>query len=106
MNVSTGAFHTVIGQGSLLKGTLEINHGIQVDGVFRGRVTTPTALLVNDGGEVVADVVEVGSAEIHGIVNGTIRARDWVRIGATGRIRGGVETPRLIVEEGASIVET
>jgi cytoskeletal protein CcmA (bactofilin family) len=70
-----GNFGTVIGQGSLLEGTLLIDHGIRVDGTFRGRVTTPTALLVNDGGEVESDLVEVGAAEIHGTVVGTIRAR-------------------------------
>ena len=47
-----GNFGTVIGQGSLLEGTLLIDHGIRVDGTFRGRVTTPPALLVNAGGEV------------------------------------------------------
>ena len=97
-------FGTVIGQGSLLEGTLLIDHGIRVDGTFRGRVTTPTALLVNDGGEVESDLVAVGTAEIHGTVVGTIRARHWVRIGATARLNGSIETPRLIVEEGAMIV--
>ncbi|MEE2832347.1 MAG: polymer-forming cytoskeletal protein [Candidatus Latescibacterota bacterium] len=73
-----GNFGTVIGQGSLLEGTLLI--------------------------EVESDLVEVGTAEIHGTVVGTIRARHWVRIGATARLNGSIETPRLIVEEGAMIV--
>jgi len=97
---SDNEVRTVIGQGSVLEGTLKVNHGIQVDGIFRGSVSTPTSLLVSDGGEVEAEVVEVGTAEIHGTVIGTIRARNWVRFGATARIRGSVETPRLIVEEG------
>lgn len=66
-------------------------------------MTTPTTLLVNEGGELESDVVEVGSAEIHGTVTGTIRASRWVRFGATARMRGRVETPRLIVDEGAMI---
>ena len=73
-----GNFGTVIGQGSLLEGTLLI--------------------------EVESDLVAVGTAEIHGTVVGTIRARHWVRIGATARLNGSIETPRLIVEEGAMIV--
>ena len=96
MSDSDNEVRTVIGQGSVLEGTLKVNHGIQVDGIFRGSVSTPISLLVSDGGEVEAEVVEVGTAEIHG----TIRARNWVRFGATARIRGSVETPRLIVEEG------
>ncbi len=98
-----GTIGTVIGVGSLLEGTLEIDHGIQVDGVFRGRVTTPTTLLVSAGGELVSEIIEVGSAVIHGQVTGTIRARHWVHFGATARMRGRVETPRLIVDEGAMI---
>lgn len=94
---------TIIGHGSLLEGTLKIDHGIQVDGVFRGQVTTPTALLVTDGGQLESEVIEVGNAEIHGTVIGTIRAREWVHFGPTARMQGSVETPRLIVEEGAMI---
>ena len=101
--MSDSDVRTIIGHGSLLEGSLEIDHGIQVDGIFRGQVTTPTSLLVSDGGELESNIIEVGSAEIHGTVIGTIRAREWIHFGPTARMRGSVETPHLIVEEGAMI---
>jgi|SaaInlStandDraft_7_1057024.scaffolds.fasta_scaffold112095_2 cytoskeletal protein CcmA (bactofilin family) len=101
--MSDSEIRTVIGHGSLLEGSLEMDHGIQVNGTFRGRVTTTTLLHVSDGGELESDVIEVARADIHGTVTGTICAREWVRFGATARMRGRVETPRLIVEEGAMI---
>lgn len=95
---------TIIGAGTEMVGTLEIDHAIRVEGTFRGRVTTATMLHVSEGGRVESeDILDVGSAEIHGAVSGTIRAREFVHFGPTARVRGLVETPRLIVEEGAMI---
>jgi len=99
-----GNFGTVIGQGSLLEGTLLIDHGIRVDGTFRGRVTTPTDVAGQRRRRGGVRPCRGGSRR-----DTWHRGRDdsrphWVRIGATARLNGSIETPRLIVEEGAMIV--
>lgn len=97
---------TVIGSGSLMEGTLEIDHSIRVYGVFRGHVVGLSRLVVGDGGEVEVDVLVVGDAEIHGKVTGRVQASHSVRLGATAQLHGTIETPHLIVEEGARLVIT
>lgn len=99
---SVSESHTVIGKGSVVEGHLEINHGIRVDGTFRGQATRPTTLIVSEGGILESEVIDVARAEIHGVVTGDIRASELVLFGATARVRGQVQTPRLIVEEGAT----
>jgi cytoskeletal protein CcmA (bactofilin family) len=45
--------------------------------------------------------VQVGAVEVSGIVEGTITAKNSVKIHSTGRVYGDIYTPALIIEHGA-----
>ena len=97
---------TVIGRGSVLSGTLGIEHNIWVDGVLRGdHLAIERALVVGLEGEVQADVIEVEEAIIDGRVSGMLRATKEVSIGPRSQFCGKLETPRLVIEEGAVFQE-
>ena len=97
---------TVIGTGSRMDGTLQVEHTIYVDGVLCGELRTPTLLVVGEGGQVTSRELDVGEAEIYGRVTGHLRARRSVRLGANSCLEGSVETPRLVIEEGAHLIVT
>ena len=97
---------TVIGEGAELSGELEIGHGVRVYGVLEGRrLATPKALIVGERGQVRAEVIQVGEAFIDGTVSGELRASQQVCLGAGAVFRGRLETPRLVLEEGAVLEE-
>jgi cytoskeletal protein CcmA (bactofilin family) len=96
---------TVIGHGSLMEGTLAVEHPIHVEGTFRGQLKTPTSLVVGEAGELESDDLDVGEAVIHGKVTGRVKASGKVHLGATAILQGSVETLRLIVEEGAQLLQ-
>ena len=100
---SGGADHgTVIGQGSILEGALEIDHCVRVEGCLRGRLNTSETMIVGAQGKVVAELMEVSEAIICGKVWGKIKASRRVYLAASGHFCGSVETPHLVMEEGAT----
>ena len=93
---------TVIGRGSMLEGALEIDHCVRVEGCLRGRLSTCESMIVGPQGMVIAEQMEVGEAIIDGKVWGKLKASRRVYLTATSEICGSVETPHLVMEEGAT----
>lgn len=100
---STGGY-TVIGQGTVLEGILKMEHSLRIEGTLKGQLVTSQSLVVGPGGEVEAGLIEVGDATISGKVSGKLRARQRVYLSASAVFRGTVETPQLVIEEGAIFV--
>lgn len=98
--------NTLIGAGTVLDGTLDIEYDIRIDGTLRGeRLATQQALTVGSKGEVQAASIEVAEAFIDGRVNGLLKAGEQVYFKAGARFKGVLQTPKLVIEEGASLVE-
>ena len=57
-------------------------------------------LIVGDGGEVEGDL-RVGQIVVSGTVRGTIRASRRVHLSPSGKVFADVDTPSLIIEDGA-----
>jgi cytoskeletal protein CcmA (bactofilin family) len=86
--------------GSHINGELRFETTFRVDGKLTGIVRSDGDLVVGDGGEVEGEI-EVGQLFVSGVVRGTIRARRRVQITPTGKVFADLETPALIVEDGA-----
>ncbi len=86
--------------GSHINGELRFETTFRVDGKLTGMVRSAGDLVVGDGGEVEGEI-EVGQLFVSGVVRGTIRAIRRVQITPTGRVFADLETPALIVEDGA-----
>ena len=98
--------NTLIGAGTVLDGTLDIEYDIRIDGTLRGeRLVTRQALTVGSEGEVQAASIEVAEAFLDGQVNGWLKATEQVYFKAGARFKGVLQTPKLVIEEGASLVE-
>jgi cytoskeletal protein CcmA (bactofilin family) len=96
-----GAGHTVIGRGTVLEGVLKMEHPLRIEGVVKGEVVASSSLVVSPQGELEAGLIEVGEAVISGRVTGKLRARVRVYVSAGAVFNGSVETPQLVIEEGA-----
>lgn len=95
-----GDLNGFLDRGSHLRGELFFDTHFRVHGKFSGEVKTEGELIVGEGGEVEGDV-RVGQVVVSGIVRGSIQASRRVQITATGKVFADVETPSLIVEDGA-----
>src|SRR5438128_2617533 len=86
-------------QGTHVTGELQFAGTLRIDGNFHGSISTADTLVVGEHAVVHADV-KVGELEIHGRVFGNIEANRRIEIYPTGRVRGDIRTPALIVNHG------
>ncbi|HVR09369.1 MAG TPA: polymer-forming cytoskeletal protein [Thermoanaerobaculia bacterium] len=96
-----GDLNGFLDRGSHLRGELRFDTHFRVHGKFSGEVKTEGELIVGEGGEVEGEL-QVGQVIVSGTVRGTIQASRRIQITSTGRVFADVETPSLIVEDGAT----
>jgi len=99
--IKDGSLSGFVGSGTVISGEASFKSMLRVDGRFSGRITSAGgALLVGAGGQVDANI-EVAVATIHGIVNGDIIASERVELGRAAKLNGNIQTPSLMIEQGA-----
>jgi cytoskeletal protein CcmA (bactofilin family) len=91
---------TIIGPGATVRGSIEGDEDLIVQGRVEGSVSISRTLTVDAGGTVQAEV-SVHRALIRGVLVGNIEADDTVHIAAEGRVVGDIRAPRVVLEEGA-----
>ena len=100
-DIKDGRLSGYVGTGTTLTGETNFQAMLRVDGHLTGRVISDNGtLIVGSGGQVDADVL-VSAATIGGTVNGDIVATEKVELGRTARVIGNIQTPRLMIEDGA-----
>lgn len=100
-DIKEGRLSGFVGHGTVLTGETNFQAMLRVDGVLQGTVSSDAGtLIVGSNGQVDANVA-VASATINGTVNGDIIATEKLHLGRTAKVVGNVQTPRIIIEEGA-----
>ncbi|MEY3285121.1 MAG: polymer-forming cytoskeletal protein [Acidobacteriota bacterium] len=90
-----------LGEGTDINGEVKFTEIMRVDAAISGTINSDQgSLLVMERGRVKA-TIQAGTVEVSGIVEGTITAKNAVRIHPTGRVYGDIYTPTLIIEQGA-----
>lgn len=92
--------NTIVGKDSIIEGTIEVQGGLRVDGIVKGKISTTDSLAVGDSGRIEADLT-VKIAVIGGKVVGSILAQEKIELQSKAVIEGDITTKNLIVEEGA-----
>jgi len=90
----------LLGPGAEFDGKLTFRGTVRIDAKFTGSITTSDVLVVGEHGRIDAEIT-CGTVVVHGEVNGNVRATQAVELHHTGRIRGDVTAPSLMVEKGA-----
>lgn len=83
-----------------IRGELEFKTYFRIDGRIEGIVRSKAELVVGEGGTVEGEL-EVARCIIGGEVRGTIRASEQVLLHATARVWADIQTPALVMEDGA-----
>jgi cytoskeletal protein CcmA (bactofilin family) len=96
-----GVVSGFVGGGTVVSGDAEFKGMLRIDGRFTGRVRSEKgSLIVSAGGVVEADIA-VASAKINCTVNGDIVATERIELGRSARVNGNIQTPALVIEDGA-----
>ena len=101
-DIKEGRLSGYVGNGTVLTGETAFQAMLRIDGHLTGRVTSENGtLIIGSTGRVDANIM-VAAAMINGTVNGDIVAMDKIELGRTARVVGNIQTPKLIIEDGAT----
>lgn len=98
---STTGESTIIGPSILINGKLSGDEDLTVRGRVEGELSLTKTLIVEPSGIVKANV-QVRNAIISGVVVGNISATESVELTREGRMVGDINSPRVIIVDGAS----
>ncbi len=100
-DIKEGRLSGFVGNGTVLTGETNFQAMLRVDGHLTGRVTSENGtLIIGATGKVDANIA-VAAALVNGTVNGDIIATEKIEFGRTARVTGNIQTPRLVIEDGA-----
>ena len=99
---TSGGLTAFIDQGSEFEGKLSFRETGRIDGRFHGEITSENTLIVGESGEIDAEI-RSNTVVVSGSVTGNIIAAAKVVLHKTARVDGDIQSPSLVVEEGAMI---
>ena len=91
--------NTILGENSNYEGDMKIEGSMRVEGNFKGEITA-SSVVVGKNAKLEANI-NADSVIVGGEVNGNINTSKELTLQKTGKIIGDVETPTLVVEDGA-----
>lgn len=91
----------IIGQSIQIKGELTGNEDLTIDGTVEGNIELKeNSLTIGPNGNIKADI-NAKKVTIIGEVQGNVTAEETVEIRETGKLRGNIVAPRLVIADGA-----
>ena len=99
-NKGEAGLNTLIGKGSVIEGTIQVQGGIRIDGTVKGKISSTESLTIGEDGVVEADL-STKVAVIGGNVIGNVLALEKIELQSKARVEGEITTKNLIIEEGA-----
>ena len=100
MKGTSGELNGFLDRGATFRGELEFEDTMRIDGKFNGKIHSKNELIVGESAHIEGDI-HVGRIAISGTVVGKIVADTRVEIHRNGKVYSDVDTPALIIEEGA-----
>lgn len=91
---------TIIGEGTELKGTVQSNGVVRIDGFLEGSIAHAGELIVGPKGRLIA-TVKAKTMAIAGDVRGELVIEGRLELLSTARLVGNIQCGHLIVHEGA-----
>lgn len=91
---------TIIGEGTEIKGNIQSNGVVRIDGVLEGTIHHTGDLLVGPKGRVVAEIHSKGLS-IAGEVRGQIQVEGKLELLPGARLYGDIRCGLFVVHEGA-----
>ena len=100
-DIKEGRLSGFVGSGAVFMGELNFIAMARIDGHLTGKVASEKGtLIIGSDGQVDANV-SVATAIINGEVNGDIIATEHLELKRTAKVVGNIQTPRLIMADGA-----
>lgn len=90
-----------ISAGTEVQGNLISRSDIRIDGVFEGDMVTSGKLVLGDNAVIRGNII-CSSADIWGIVEGELCAKDSIAFKSSASFAGNLKTNKICIEMGAA----
>jgi len=99
--VATQTTRAVIGGDLVVQGAIRNAYEVEVWGSVLGAIAAER-VVIHPGGRVVG-TLDVGAADVHGLLDGRVRVRNLINIGTTGVVHGDVRYGQLALAPGGDL---
>ncbi len=94
---------TTIGRGVSIKGELQFERLIRIDGTFEGNLVSDGKLIVGPSGIVKSNII-LTEAIVEGRVEGNLLVKGRLELRGEAQVKGDITAKSLSVDEGVSII--
>jgi cytoskeletal protein CcmA (bactofilin family) len=91
---------SVVGRGTRVRGRIQGEGYLRVEGAIEGDVSVSGELLIDEGAEVQGNV-DAAVVTISGAITGDVSSRGGVVVRASAKVAGNLGSPEVSLEEGA-----
>ena len=91
---------TLISAGTILKGDVQSDNDLRIDGTIHGNVTSSAKIVVGPTGFVEGNI-QGSQADITGKVTGNINVKELAQLRTQSNIHGNISAASLQIESGA-----
>ncbi len=91
---------TFIGEDVEFEGTLRAKDTLRIEGRIRGQIKSDNTVIIGQNADVEADI-QSKNVIIIGALSGNVDASRQLVVNKSGRLKGNVSTPSLVIEPGA-----
>lgn len=99
--IKEGTLQGFVGNSTRLTGDTNFKGMLRIDGHVSGKVSSQDGTLIVSSSGTVEATIQVAVAQIFGTVNGDITAAERIEMGRVAKVTGNIQTPALVVEQGA-----
>jgi len=93
---------TLLAKGVELKGEIRVEGTVRIDGSLEGDIQTKGQVIVGEDG-LVQGTITAGTIISSGRIKATVKAIERIHLHKTATLVGDVQTPILMMEEGAKL---
>lgn len=98
---TTSGSSTVIGAGTILKGDIQSQQDLRIDGTVVGNVKSASKIVIGQGGMVEGDL-DSAHCDVNGKVTGNIRCRELLQLRGESVVAGNLYAGKLQIEPSAT----
>lgn len=91
----------IIGNGTLIKGEIESNGDIRIDGQVVGSIRSNGKVVIGQNG-IVEGEINCKTADLSGMIKGILNVEELTTMKSTSKMEGELNTKQLFIEIGAA----